>query len=64
MTIEISVPDDWTPARVVAFRSLLQLAIYGGQPLVTAIRPDVTPDELRDINDRVAALVREAGLAA
>ena len=64
MTIEISVPDEWTPARVVAFRTLLQLAIYGGHPLVTAIRADVTPDELREINDRVGALVREAGLAA
>jgi hypothetical protein len=64
MIIEISVPDEWTPARVLAFRTLLQLAIHGGQPLITAIRADVTPDELHDINGQVEALVREAGLAA
>ena len=30
MTIEISVPDEWTPGQAVAVRALLQQAIYGG----------------------------------
>jgi len=64
MTIEISIPDEWTPGRAIAFRALLQQAMHGGQPLVTAIRADATPDELRDIYERVGALLHDAGMAA
>jgi hypothetical protein len=64
MTIEISVPDEWTPGQAVAVRALLQQAMYGGHPLITAIRSDATPDELRDIYGQVEALLRDAGMAA
>jgi len=64
MTIEISVPDEWTPAQAVAVRALLQKAMHGGHPLIAAIRADATPDQLRDIHGRVEALLRDAGMAA
>jgi hypothetical protein len=64
MTIEISVPDEWTPGQAIAFRALLQRAMTGGLPLITAIRADATPDQLRDAYDQVGALLRQAGMAA
>jgi len=64
MTIEISVPDEWTPGQALAVRALLQRAMYGGHPLIAAIRADATPDELRDIYGRVEVLLRDAGMAA
>lgn len=64
MTIEISVPDEWTPGQAVAVRALLQRAVRAGQPLIAAVRADATPGELREIYGRVDALLREAGLAA
>jgi hypothetical protein len=64
MTIEISVPDEWTPGQAVAIRALLQQAMHGGQPLIAAVRADATPDQLREIYLQVGALLREAGMAA
>jgi hypothetical protein len=64
MTIEISVPDEWTPAQALAVRALLQRAMHSGHPLIAAIRPDATPDQLRDIYARVGVLLRDAGMAA
>ncbi len=65
MTIEISIPDEWTPGQAVAVRALLQQAIYGGHhPLIAAIRADASPDQLRDIYGQVETLLREAGMAA
>jgi hypothetical protein len=64
MTIEISIPDEWTPGQAIAMRTLLQQAIRGGQPLIAAIRADVTPDQLRDIYARVGTLIRDTGMAA
>jgi hypothetical protein len=63
MTIEISVPDEWTPRQAVAVRALLQRAMRG-HPLIAAIRADATPDQLRDIYGQVDALLRDTGLAA
>jgi hypothetical protein len=64
MTIEISVPDEWTPGQAIAVRALLQRVMHGGLPLITAIRADATPEQLRDMYDRVGVLLREAGMAA
>lgn len=64
MTLEISVPDEWTPGQVVAVRALFQQAVHGGHPLIAVIRADATPDQLRDIYARVEALLRDAGMAA
>ena len=64
MTIEISVPDDWTPGQALAVRALLERAVRGGPPLIAALKADITADELRDIYGRVGTLIREAGLAA
>ncbi len=64
MTIEILVPDEWTPGQALAIRALLQRAIHSGQPLIAAIRADASPDQLQDMYRRVGALIRDAGLAA
>ena len=64
MTIEISVPDEWTPGQAVAVRALLQQAMHGGHPLIAAIRADASPDQLLDIYGRVETLLRDAGMAA
>ena len=63
MTIEISVPDEWTPGQAVAVRALLQHAMRSGQPLIAAIRADATADQMSDIYQQVGALLREAGMA-
>ena len=64
MTIEIAVPDDWTPGQVLALRQLLQHAVTTAQPVVAFVRKDVTADQLKEIYERVNALIREAGLQA
>jgi hypothetical protein len=64
MMIEISAPDEWTPGRAVAVRTLPRRAIRGGLPLIAAVRADVTPDALSDSYGRAGALLREAGMAA
>ncbi len=64
MVIELDVPDDWTPGQTLAMRRLLQQVLRAGHPVVAAIRPDATPDQVDDVYGRVAALLREAGLAA
>jgi hypothetical protein len=38
--------------------------MHSGHPLIAAIRPDATPDQLRDIYVRVGVLLRDAGMAA
>jgi hypothetical protein len=64
MTIEISVPDEWTPGQAVAVRALLQQVLRSGQPLIAAVRADATPDQLSEIYGQVGALLRDAGMAA
>jgi hypothetical protein len=64
MKIEISVPDEWTPGQALAIRALLQQVLRSGQPLIAAVRADVTPDQLGEIYGQVGALLREAGMAA
>jgi len=62
MTIEIAVPDDWTPGQALAMRQLLQHAIATAQPVITLVRKDITPDQLKGIYERINALIQEAGL--
>jgi hypothetical protein len=64
MKIEITVPDDWTPALTLAARQLIQRSVDHGFPIVTVVRPDATADEIKYIQDRIAALIRDAGLTA
>ena len=64
MLIEVVVPDDWTPGQALATGQLLQHVIRNGQPVITAVRKDVTADQLKDVQDRIEALIREAGLQA
>jgi hypothetical protein len=63
MIIEVAVPDDWTPGQILAVRQLFQRAIRNAQPIICAVREDVTPDQLQDICDRINAMIRESGLA-
>lgn len=64
MTIEIRVPENWAPGVTLAMRQLLQAAIDNGLPLVTTIRQDAAPEDVRAIAGRIRRLVSEAGLAA
>jgi hypothetical protein len=64
MTIELAVPDEWTPGQALAMRALLQQAFRGGHPIIAFVRSDATPDQVKDIYGRVEALIREAGLEA
>ena len=52
MTIEIAVPDDWTPGQVLAIRQLRQHAVTTAQPVVAFVRKDITPDQLKEIHER------------
>jgi hypothetical protein len=63
MIIEVAVPDDWTPGQILAVRQLFQCAIRDAQPVICAVREDVTPDQLQDIYDRINAMIRESDLA-
>jgi hypothetical protein len=63
MIIEVPVPDDWTPGQILAVRQLFKRAIRDAQPVICAVREDVTPDQLQDIYDRINAMIRESGLA-
>jgi hypothetical protein len=64
MTIEITIPEDWTPGQALATRALLQHAILNATPVIAFVRKDVTADQLEEIYKRVEALIREAGLEA
>jgi hypothetical protein len=63
MIIEVAVPDEWTPGQVLAVRQLFQHATRNAQPVICPVRDDVTPDQLRDVYDRIRAMIRESGLA-
>jgi hypothetical protein len=62
VNIEIAVPEEWTPNQALAMRQLLQHAVCTGQPVVAFVRRDVTPEQLKDVCDRINLLIHEAGL--
>ena len=64
MNIEVTVPDEWSPALTLTVQQLLQQAVRNGWPLIICLRPDVTPEQMADINLRVRGLVADSGLAA
>ena len=64
MNIEITVPDEWSPALTLTVQRLLQEAVRSGWPLIVCLRPDVTPEQMADINQRVRGLIQDSGLAA
>ena len=64
MNIELAVPDDWTPGQALAWRQLLQEAMRSTQPVIAFVRKDVSADQLKEVYDRIDALIREAGLQA
>jgi hypothetical protein len=63
-TIEIAVPSSWTVGETLAVRALLQQSVAAGFPIVAAVRPDATPDQIQDIYTRLGTLLRERGLTA
>jgi hypothetical protein len=62
MNIEIFVPEEWTPGQALAVRQLLQHGVRTGQPIIAFVRKDVSPEQLKEIYDRVNTLISEAGL--
>jgi len=64
MTIEVKVPDEWSPGMALATRALLQEALCSGFPVIACVRPDATPDQVKALYLRVGELIRESGLAA
>lgn len=64
MIIELEIPDNWTPGQTLAMRAIMQRALRAGHPIIAAVRPDATPEQLEDIYARLGALLRETGLAA
>lgn len=64
MTIEIAVPDDWTPGQALALRQLLQHAVTTAQPVIALVRKDITADQLKQVYERINALIQDAGLQA
>jgi hypothetical protein len=63
MDIRINVPDEWSPQLTLAMQQLMQHAVYSGWPLITTLRPDVTPEQLQDVSHKINTLVRDAGLS-
>jgi hypothetical protein len=63
-SIEIAVPSSWTVGETLAMRALLQQSVSAGFPIVAAVRPDATPDQIEEIYARLGTLLRERGLAA
>ena len=62
MNIEILVPDEWTPGQALAMRQLLQHGVGTGQPIIAFVRKDVSPEQLKEVYDRINTLISEAGL--
>ncbi len=64
MNIEVTVPDTWSPELTLTVQQLLQQAVRSGWPLIICLRPDVTAEQMTEINERIRALVQDSGLAA
>jgi hypothetical protein len=64
MTIELDVPNSWSPGQALAVRDLLQKVLRAGHPIIAAVRPDATPDQVEDIYGQLWGLLRAADLAA
>jgi hypothetical protein len=63
-TVEVRVPDDWTPEFRPATARLMSKAVADGVPIVMSVRPTATPGQIRDVYQRIQALLEERGLAA
>jgi hypothetical protein len=64
MVVEVKIPDDWPPGLGIALAQLLRQTLSTGSPVVVAIRPDASDEELRDAYSMVRGVITEAGLAA
>jgi hypothetical protein len=64
MMVEVNLPDEWPPGLAMATAQLMHQALRDGFPVVTAIRSDVTADQVSALYARVRTLIEESGLAA
>jgi len=64
MTLEIAVPDEWSPGLTLAIRALLEHAVRTGFPIIASVRPDATADQVGSLYSQICGLIDEAGLAA
>jgi hypothetical protein len=63
-TIEIAIPEDWTPGQIMATRQLLHHAVVNACPVIACVRKDVTAEQFQEIYNGVESLIRDAGLQA
>jgi hypothetical protein len=64
MTVEVNLPEEWSPGLALATAQLIRQAVRDGFPLITVVRADATPDQISALHARVQALIEESGLAA
>lgn len=62
MIIELAVPEDWSPGQALTWRQLMQHGLRTAYPVIGFVRKDAGADQLKEIHDRVDALIREADL--
>ncbi len=63
-TVEVRVPDDWTPELRLATAQLMSKAVRDGLPIIISVRATARPEEIREVYHRIQALLEERGLAA
>jgi hypothetical protein len=64
MTFEVSIPEEWPPGLGIAVAQMVQQSFTEGFPIVVPIRRDATPEQLRDVFEKVRTAIEDAGLAA
>jgi hypothetical protein len=64
VTVEIELPEDWTPGLGIAVAKMIHQSLKAGFPVVVPVRSDVTPDELAAAFSMIKTVIQRAGLAA
>ena len=62
--LEVRVPDDWTPELRVDTARRMNHAVQDGQPIIMSVRPDATPQQIREVYTRIQQLLEAGGIAA
>lgn len=63
-TLEVNIPEHWTPELALAAAELVRRAVRDGFPIIASIRETATPEQIHDVYSRIRDMLEEAGLAA